>query len=163
MVQQTRPETAAGEQPRVDGDHIPPSEAARHLGLLIREIREYFSYFLSARVDGVKMRFRRAGVYAALGIVGLFVVAVTLSMSVVLFMLGAALGLGLLFGMGSWLGELVLGFFVLLAAGIGVALGLRSLRRSFLRKTVRKYEHRKSWQTHHFGRNVQDAAAARRE
>src|SRR4051794_6170414 len=46
-----------------------PADAFKSAGARLAELREYAGYFVSAKVDGVKLTFRNIAVYAALGIV----------------------------------------------------------------------------------------------
>lgn len=140
----------------------PPTDAFRQLGGLTAELREYFSYFLAAKVDGLRLSVRSAGIYAALGIMGFVAVSALITTAVVLLLVGAATGLGWLFGGMLWLGSIVVALLVLGAFGLGGYLALSRLNRNFRKKTVEKYEHRQEWQRGQFGRDVEQAAARQR-
>ena len=140
-----------------------PRTTFAQLGQLVAELREYASYFLSTRIDAAKVSMRKALIYAVLAIIALIVAATALIVAVALFLTGAAAGLGHLFGDRLWLGNLVMGLLVLLATAIGTIVVASMLTRSSRRKTVMKYEQRQQWQFKQFGRNLDQAAAAKAE
>jgi hypothetical protein len=139
--------------------HPAPSESAHQLGSLASELKEYASYFLSAKADRVKASVRNVGVYAALGVIGLIALTAMISAGIVLVLLGAAGGIAAALGGNLWLGGLIMGAFVLLCIGLGAYIGLTKFARSMRAKTVNKYEQRQRWQRGRFGRDVHTAAA----
>ena len=90
-----------------DGDHDAPSPAAAFSDAAerLRELRDYAAYYVSAKLDKLKLTARKAIIFAVLGIVGLFVAVTLVIMSVVLLCLGIAGGLGALLGTRSRLQE----------------------------------------------------------
>jgi len=52
-------------------DEQSPAEAFADVKTRLSELTEYAGYLLSAKVDGIKLAIRNAGIYAALGAVGL--------------------------------------------------------------------------------------------
>lgn len=129
-------------------------ELLRHLG----ELREYFSYYLSARADGVKMGLRRIGLLAAMGIMGFVAGAALIVTTIVLLLRGMAGGLGRLFGGMQWLGELVTGVFFLIVLTWGLYFAWSRTTTSWRKATVKKYDQRKNWQREQFGRDVHEQA-----
>ncbi|HEX2972362.1 MAG TPA: phage holin family protein [Tepidisphaeraceae bacterium] len=140
--------------------HRSPREAAAQVGKLINEYREYLSYFLSAKIDGVRFSVRQSLVYAALGVVGLIAGAATIVMGVVLLLLGAARGLGSAFGTRlQWLGDLIIGLVVLSGIALAIYIGVRRMTASSRKKTMEKYEQRQNWERQQFGRSASEQAA----
>jgi len=141
-----------------------PSELLSRLSELIGELKEYVAYYVAAKLDTYKTSARNVGVYAGLGIVGLFAAAAFVMTAVVLLLLGLAGALGVLFssdyGPRYWLGGLIVGGAVFIILGIGIVVGMKWLTGNFRKTTVNKYEQRKRWERGTFGRSVDDAAAA---
>jgi len=82
--------------------------------------------------------------------------------AVALFLVGAAMGLAHIFDPPKyWLGALIVGLAVLVLIGVGAAVGLSKANAGFRKATVDKYEQRKRWQRGQFGRDVEQAAAAK--
>lgn len=140
-----------------------PSEVFGRLRALLSEAREYLSYSLAARADGVKASIRRMGLYAGVGLVGLVALVSIVAMASVLLLLGFAGGLGALLGGRMWLGALIVGAVFLIAIALGAWLGVRYMTKNFRQKTVEKYEQRKAGQRSKFGRDVRQATAQRAE
>jgi len=140
------------------------SELGHRMMALVGEYKEYASYYLGTKLDGIKVSLRNVGVYAALGVVGLIALSAVVTTAVVLLLVGSAWGLGVLFrgdyGPRIWLGALLVGLVVLGAIVAGVIFGMKMLTNTFRKSMVNKYEQRKRWQRGQFGRNVDDAAAA---
>ncbi|MBC8107010.1 MAG: phage holin family protein [Anaerolineae bacterium] len=149
--------TREGSQP-ADGDADSPMDAlrdaARHLG----EAKEYASNFLAAKVDATKLSFRRAvmmiGFFVIAGITG----AGVLITAAVLLTNGIATGIGNLFDPAKvWLGQIIVGLLVIIAANVGVYLLIRSAMRASRDKTVQKYETRHNEQRRRYGHDVTTA------
>jgi hypothetical protein len=113
------------------------------LKLLLKQFRdlgEYFSYFVTAKTDSVKLSLRYVILYvvfAALGFVtvgGLIVIASWLMLS------GVAEGLAELFGNRSWAGSLMTGFLLLAGLGLGTYYTLAHRNRIARERTAQKYE-----------------------
>lgn len=127
---------------------------AEGVGRYFAELKEYASYYASAKWDGVKLSIRQVVLYAALGILALCVAGAVLVMAVVLLLNGIAGGLGVLFGHHPWLGNLVLGAVLLGLVFAGAAFGLKFIANKSKHKTVQKYESRKRQQRDEYGRDV---------
>ena len=153
-------QTQHGRMPE-DGRHPAPSESFHRLGQLFSELKEYISYMLSARADGVKASIRKIGLYAALGAIGAVAAVTAIAMSVVLLLLGAAGGIGAALGGQTWIGGLIIGAAVLALIGGGAYLFVARMLKSSRSRTVKKYEQRQTRQRGQFGRDVEDAAAAK--
>jgi hypothetical protein len=76
-------------------------------------LREYALYYVSARVDVVKHRVRKAILWAAAGVMGMVAGAVVLITAIVLLLDGIAAGLAALLGGRRWAGDLITGIVVL--------------------------------------------------
>jgi hypothetical protein len=139
------------------------SQLGRRALALVGEYKEYLSYYLGTRFDGIKVSLRNVGIYAVLGIVGLIALSAAVTTAVALLLVGSAWALGVLFrgdyGPRIWLGALIVGLVVLGALAGGAVFGMKMLTKTFRKAMVNKYEQRKRWQRGQFGRNVDDAAA----
>ncbi|MCC6424046.1 MAG: phage holin family protein [Phycisphaerales bacterium] len=145
----------SAEQSRDENSHAAKADDhnghADGLGGLIGEFKEYASYFVSARWDGVKLSIRQVVLYTILGLLGLCVIAAFLATAVVLLLDGVAGGLGVLFGGRLWLGNLVVGVVILGLLAGGTILGMKRFKAKSRQKTVEKYESRKHQQRTRFG------------
>src|SRR5438552_2484472 len=75
----------------------PKFEGFQRFSSLIGEYKEYASYYLAAKLDGMKSSFRNLGIYAGLGIVGLMAFSALITTAVALFLIGAAMGIAHIF------------------------------------------------------------------
>ncbi len=151
-------------QPQGEKGPAPPPhfEGFHRATQLIGEYKEYASYYMATKIDGIKASIRNIGIYAGLGIAGLMAFSALITTAVALFLVGAAMGLAHIFDPPKyWLGALIVGFGVLVLIGIGAAIGLSKANAGFRKATVDKYEQRKRWQRGQFGRDVEQAAAAK--
>lgn len=125
----------------------------------IRELREYVSYYVAARADGVKLVWRNAALRALLFSLAFVTLAGLLVAAGWLVLNGCAEGLGVAFGNRPWVGAIVTGVATLAGVGLGAycAVALRS-RRSRI-ETIQRYEQRQTRQRSAFGHNVCDRAA----
>ena len=129
---------------------------------LLGEYKEYASYYMATKIDGIKSSARNIGIYAGLGIAGLMAFSALITTAVALFLIGAAMGLAHIFDPPKyWLGALIVGLAILVLVGVGAAVGLSKANAGFRKATVDKYEQRKRWQRGQFGRDVEQAAAAK--
>jgi len=150
-------------QAKGDTGPAPPHfEGFQRATQLIGEYKEYASYYMATKIDGIKASIRNVGIYAGLGIAGLMAFSALITTAVALFLVGAAMGLAHIFDPPKyWLGALIVGFGVLVLIGVGAAIGLSKANAGFRKATVDKYEQRKRWQRGQFGRDVEQAAAAK--
>ncbi|HLL88918.1 MAG TPA: hypothetical protein VK324_06420, partial [Tepidisphaeraceae bacterium] len=95
------------------GSAAPRSDAFRQAMAAAGELKDYATYYLSAKVDGLKVGVRNLALYAGLGIVGAVAGVTMIAYATVLLLGGIADGLGRLFGGHYWLGHLLVGLLVL--------------------------------------------------
>jgi|SRR6266542_2718537 len=136
-----------------------PVDAFRDIGERFAELKEFASYYWSAKTDSIKVSIRNAGLFAAIGIVGLIAVGALVVMAVALVCLGIAYGLTALFGGMAWLGYLVTGVLLLAVLGATVFFGMRYVTRSSRKRTADKYEKLQYQQKLEFGTTVHEQAA----
>jgi putative superfamily III holin-X len=139
-----------------------PAENFRKAMDRVGELKEYASYFVAAKLDGIKVSLRNAGIYAALGVIGAVAAATMVVVSVVLLLVGAAHALGALFGGRDWAGDLIIGVLILGLMAVGVIVGLKMLTKSFHKTLVDKYESRQHDQRRSFGHDVEQRAKEER-
>ena len=135
----------------------PATNAARHAKAYFAELKSYASYFVSAKIDGIKATGKKISIYAALGVVGLFVAIGILFSAAFLLLAGIANGLGALFGH-VWLGQLVVGFVVLAAVGVTAWIAMKKMTSASRKQTEQKYASKRNQQRAEFGHDVHDRA-----
>jgi len=163
--QSKAPQENRGSAPPESSQAPPPHfEGFQRAMQLLGEYKEYASYYMATKMDGIKSSLRNVGIYAGLGIVGLIALSALITTAVALFLIGAAMGVAHLFDPPKyWLGALIVGLAVLVLLGVGAGVGLSKANAGFRKATVDKYEQRKRWQRGQFGRDVEAAAGAKKE
>ena len=144
---------------RLGPDSIPddqaPPEALKDVSTRLSELGEYVSYYLGAKVDGVKVSLRNAGIYAGLGVIGLMAGGGFVVTLIVLLLRGIAGGIGAIFEPDRpWAGELITAALFLSAMGIGVMMALKMLTKSSRERTAKKYAARQQQERSKFGTDV---------
>src|SRR5829696_3776365 len=71
-------------------DESSPADAFKSLGTHLSELKEYASYYLAAKSDGIKTSFRNLALYAVLGIVGMMAGGAVVVTATVLLLTGIA-------------------------------------------------------------------------
>jgi hypothetical protein len=123
-----------------------PAEAIGQIPQLIKQLQEFAAYYVSAQAGLVGAKARQAVLAVViLAIAALMGAAATVT-AMVLLLVGAAEGLARLFGGRPWLGNLVLGFAILLLIVVGTWLAIRGARNRARDATVREFETRKDMQ-----------------
>jgi uncharacterized membrane protein len=135
-----------------------PPEALHRLQQQIEELQAYLAHFVSAKVDGFLLSARQIAVWTALGIIGLTALVGLVATAIVLLLIGAASGLGLLFGGQQWLVQVVVGGGLLLLLALGVFIGLRAWQHRSRQQKVQQYDERQLQQRAAFGHSVADRA-----
>jgi hypothetical protein len=132
-----------------------PAEAFKKVGTHIAELKEFASYYVGAKLDGIKVTVRNVGIYAALGVVGLIAASAVISTAVVLLLTGLAFAIGALFEPDRpWVGAIVVGLLVLGGLAGGIIFGMKKLTNTFRKQLVQKYENRQRDQRINFGEDV---------
>jgi hypothetical protein len=139
-------------------DDQSPADTLKDISARLAELREYISYYLAAKADGLKISLRNLGVYAALGVVGLMAGGAFVVTLVVLLLRGIAGGLGALFHDRLWAGELVTAVLFLALMAVGVMFAMKKLTGSSRERTVKKYASRQQQQRAQFGTDVEQRA-----
>jgi hypothetical protein len=154
----THPHSRADDSHQVDShqDDPQPFDALIHD---FAEIREYAAHYLAARKDAVAASIRALLAKVILGAIAGAVGLTAIVTAAVLLLIGAAEGLGALFGGYVWAGYLFVGVLVIGSSLVAVKYFLGSWSRSSRRKTMEKYEHRHDVQRAAFGRDAVERAA----
>ena len=129
-------------------------DAFAGVGNRFAEMREYVDYYASVKVDALKLKATRIGVYVALGLVGLVVVITVMAAAAVLLLRGLAEGINQLLGGNGWAGDLIVGVLVLLIPVVGGIVGMKVVGGILRRKLMEKYEARHQQQRERFGSDV---------
>ena len=134
-------------------------EALKQAGAHLRELKEYASLYVTAKLDSFKLTMRNIVLYAALGIVGAIVAVGLLITAAALLLTGLAGGIGALFEPDRyWVGALIVGFAVLALAMGGIFFVMRMLSGSSKKRTIEKYEQRKRQERIEHGHDVEERA-----
>lgn len=141
----------------VTDDQAPP-EALKDIGTRISEIGEYASYFITAKLDGIKLSLRNLGMMAVLGVVGLIAGAAFIVTLVVMLLRGIAYGLGDLLWDKVWLGELITSVLFLTLMVVGVMMRMKKLTNSSRERTAKKYAARQQHERIKYGTDVHQRA-----
>lgn len=160
----------AAPNPRVAHPPYPhdeaPADAFKEALRAFGELREYLGYFIAAKLDGFKLTFRRIGVVAAVGVIGLLAGGAVVATAAVLFCVGLAQAVAVMFAHENgvprtWLGNLIVGLLMLLAIGGGAWLLMSRLIGSSKKATVKKYELRRQRERADYGHDVLQRASER--
>jgi len=153
------PPAASHSDPTADDGKNPAAEAFGRIKNDIGELKEYASYYIAAKIDGIKRAVRNIGLYAALGIVGLIAGGAIVATAAGLLIVGVAELLTRLFGDRAWLGDIVTGLLVLGVIGGLAWWMMNKLTNTWRTQTVKKYEQRKQSQRERFAHDVSGRAA----
>jgi hypothetical protein len=145
--------------PSAPGAESAPPEAFEQLLKQVAELREYVTYFVSAKTDSARLLVQQAIIWVALGFVGVIAICSVVATAVVLLLTGLAEGLTVVFDGRVWLGSIVAGLFTLAILGLGSFLGVRKWRQSSRMRTVQRYEQQQLEQQAAFGHSVSQRAA----
>ncbi len=138
----------------------PGTRAFGHFRRLIDELKDAVSFYIAAKSDGLKFTAKKIGIYAGLGIVGLFVAIAFLATACVLLLVGAADGISRACGTGPWLGDLIVAVVILGGVGLTAMIVLKKIFNSSKKQTVERYEQLKRSQRAKFGQSIADRAAS---
>ena len=136
-----------------------PAEAFQEFKTHLGELKEYASYYVAAKADGFKASFRNLGLYAALGVVGLLAGGAIVVTAAVQLLTGLAGAIGAIFEPDRpWIGNIVVGFIILAAIGVGTMLFMKKFTAASRERTVKKYESRQQQQRVQYGHDVHERA-----
>jgi membrane protein implicated in regulation of membrane protease activity len=156
MDENTNPTSASRE-----GHDTSASEAQEALYVLLQqglELYTYFSHFIRAQIDTLKLSGRQIILWAAVGSLGAVLLVSALVMGVVLFLSGLATGVGMAVGGALWLGQIVVGLAFLILFGIVLLLGWSRLQSRSRSQKVQDYAERQQQQRLQFGHSVAERA-----
>ena len=155
---ESAPRTTAGNGYSTATDET-PADAFKKGTALFGELKEYATYFVGAKVDGIKATLRNVVLYAAIGLVGALIGAVLLITAAVQLMSGLAGAVGAMFNPDRpWAGELIIGFLFIAGTIAAVVVAIKKITGSSRKRTIEKYENRKRDQFSAFGTSVQQRA-----
>lgn len=135
-------------------DDQTPGASFRAAQQTVAQILEYVSFYISAKLDALKLSARNVAIYAVLGILGMLAGIALIVMAVVMLCMGIAQSISALFRTGPWLGNLATAILLLGGLVIGVMVGMRKLSGTSRERTVKKYAARKQQQRAKFGEDV---------
>jgi len=136
-----------------------PADAFKQVGDAFGELKEYASYYVAAKADGIKASVRNLGLYAALGIVGLLAGGAIIVTAAVQLLTGLAGAIGAIFEPDRpWVGNIVVGLLILGGIGVGTMLFMKKFTAASRERTVKKYESRQQQQRVQYGHDVHERA-----
>ena len=129
------------------------------VGLRVREVIEFASYYLAAQADRLKLTAINLVMFALLGAIAAFVGAAVVLTAGVLLVVGVADALGVLSTalIGPrfyWLGDLVTALVILGVLFVGTIVVFKKVTKSSRERLVAAYEQRKSQQRTNLGTDV---------
>jgi len=138
-----------------------PLEAFKSAFGLWGEFLDYLSYWFSAKMDGVKVTLRNIGVYAGLGVIGLFVAAGLAVTAAVLLLVGIAHGIdkAMPHWAEGWFGELIVAIVVLGGIAGAAMWFMGKLTNASRDQTIDKYEAKRRQQRVDYGHDVNERAS----
>jgi uncharacterized membrane protein len=147
-----RTQTSANEQ------ELSTAEALEHLQQQCSELYAYFSHFINAKIDELKLSGRHLAIWAIIASLGVVGVVTTIIVAVVLLFTGLATGLGMAVGKAPWLGQIMVGLGLLVVFATATLLGCRRVHSRARTKKVQHYAERQLRQRARFGHSVSDRA-----
>jgi hypothetical protein len=142
----------------VTDDQAPP-EALKDIGKRFSELGEYVSYYIGAKIDGIKVSVRNVGIMAGLGVMGAIAGGGFLVTLMVLLLRGIAGAISAIFDPDlPWAGELITAVLFLTVIGIGVMVAMKKLTKGSRERTAKKYAARQQQERIKFGTDVQQRA-----
>ncbi len=126
------------------------NEALQHLA----EAREYAAYLAAAEFDRLKMRLRRAAMWAIIGLAAVVVFLAILVTAVGMLLWGLATLFAALLGWPMWAGALIVGGGVVLIAVAALLIDFWAWNHGAYAAARRRFEARKRKQREKFGRSV---------
>jgi len=130
-------------------------EAFASLRNRLEELADYFAYYLTSRIDAIKLSIRWRIIWGSLMGVAVLAGAGAIVMAVVLLCEGISDGLSVILGR-RWAGELATGVLLLGFVALVGYLIVRRLIRQSRRRTLGKYEAYRARQRDRYGRDVAD-------
>lgn len=139
------------ETERRSEDKPPSADPLAAIRERVAEMLDYFLYYLSARIDSVKLAIKKRIFMAVMMAVAALAGAGAIITAVVLLCEGICDGLTELLGR-RWASELITGCLLVIVGGAGAYVTLRHLARRSHAKIVAKYEAMQKRQEDRFGR-----------
>jgi hypothetical protein len=147
--------TGASRAQGAPASQTPPGESIRAAGLYLAELKTYLGHYLTAKSDAFKLSFKRAAIFAGLGLVALVVAGGLLITAAALLLIGVASAIGALFEPDRpWVGQLIVGGVVLFGAAGATWFMLGKITARSREMTVTKYELKHNQQRAQFGHDV---------
>jgi len=122
------------------------------------ELFAYFSHYLKAQIDLLKLSGRNIVVLTVIAGLGAVLAVSALVVSVVLLLTGLAIGINMAVGGSLWLGQVIVGLGLLIIFAIAVIVGWSRMRNRSLTQKVQDYAERQQQQQLQFGHNAADRA-----
>ncbi len=141
-----------------ESDGPTPGQTYASIGLRVRELVEFGSYYVTAQVDRLKLTAINLAMFAVVGAVLAFVgIAVVLTAGVLL-VTGIAGMIGALCDHTPWLGQLITAVVILGGLITAVLVVFKAVLSKSRKKVVATYEQRKSQQRSDLGTDVDQQA-----
>lgn len=145
-------------QTSTNEQELSAAEALERLQQQGRALHAYFSHFVSAKLDELKLSGRHLAIWAIIAGLGVMGVVTTVVVAVVLLFTGLATGLGMAVGNAPWPGQIMVGLGLLVVFAMAILLGCRRVHSRARTKKVQHYAERQLRQRAQFGHSVSDRA-----
>jgi hypothetical protein len=156
MDENTNPTTASTEDRNASASDAPEAlHTLLHQGV---ELYAYFSHFVRAQLDTLKLSGRQVILWTAIGTLSAVLVVSALVMGVVLLLTGLAAGVGMAVGGVLWLGQVIVGLGLLISFGVAILIGWSRKQDRSRTQKVQDYAERQRQQHLQFGHSVADRA-----
>jgi hypothetical protein len=129
----------------------------------LAEAREYIAHLIAAEFERLKLRFRRATIWAIAGLTAVVLLLAIIVAAAGLLLFGLSQLVGSLLGDRPWLGGIIVGGGVLVLGILLLAWGLWSWQASAFNAARERFAARKRRQEARFGRSVDSAEEDRVE
>jgi hypothetical protein len=137
-----------------------PTSSLRDAGRHLAELKAFAQDYLDARVDSVKLSFKKFVVVMVFAAVGLLIAGAMMATGGALLMIGIAQAIGALFDPPKpWIGQLIVGLVVVIGAPTATWFTLRYVTGLCCQDTRKRYDRKHALQRAINGRDVNDAAA----
>ena len=138
-----------------------PPETA-NVGLRVRELIAFASYYAAAQVDRVKLTAINIAMFVVLGAIAAFTGLTVVITASVLLVVGISQAIGAVLGGRMWAGYLITSVVVLGSLFVGTVVAFKIVTKSTRGKLVAAYEQRKHEQRSDLGTDVEQESRHQR-
>ena len=142
-------------------DDLPPEGSLGDLGLRVREIVAFASHYLAAQLDRIKLTAINIAMFVVLGLIGAIVGLAVVFTAAALLVTGVAGAISALLGGRTWAGDLITAVLILGTLVIGTVVAFKVVAKRSRKGLVAAYDQRKHEQRETLGTDVDEQARRR--